>query len=181
MNKTDKETLYELYVIRGKPMHSIAKELNIAVGTVYNYLKKYQIPTRSQEETFTMKGRKLSKEQCARISQMHKGKIVSEETKKRMSESSKKGGIGHKKNRSDGYVYVYFPDHPKSNSDGYIMEHDLVMECVIGRHLKENEIVHHKNKIRNDNRIENLEIMDFREHARMHSKERWNDLLTRQF
>jgi len=180
MNKVDKETLYELYVIRGKPMHLIAKELGIAIGTVYNYLRKYEIPTRDQKSTFTMKGRKLTKEQCERISKRNRGRIVSDETRKRMSESTKKGGIGHKKNRTDGYVYIYFPDHPKSNSDGYIMEHDLIMECFIGRHLKENEIVHHKNKIRNDNRIENLEIMDFREHARMHSKERWNDLLTKQ-
>lgn len=46
MNKVSKEVLYELYVIRGKPMHEIAKDLNIAVGTVYNYLNKYEIKTR---------------------------------------------------------------------------------------------------------------------------------------
>lgn len=172
MNKVDKETLYELYVVRGKPMHYIAKALNIATGTVYNYLKRYEIPTRNQEETFTMKGRKLSEEQCERISKLHKGKTVSEETRKRISESHKKGGIGHKKNRIDGYVCVYFPDHPKSNKDGYIMEHDLIMECLIGRHLNDDEVVHHKNKIKHDNRKENLELMKISEHARLHMIER---------
>lgn len=173
MNKVDKETLYELYAIRGKPMHLIAKELDIAVGTVYNYLKKYEIPTREQKSTFTMKGRKLTKDQCERISKMRKGKIVSDITRKRLSESAKRGGIGHKKNRTDGYVCVYFPDHPKSNKDGYIMEHDLIMECLIGRHLKDDEVVHHKNKKRNDNRKENLELMTFSEHARLHMIERY--------
>lgn len=71
------------------------------------------------------------------------------------------------------WLYFYlFPDHPKSNKDGYIMEHDLVMECIIGRHLKDDEVVHHKNKIRNDNRKENLELMTFKEHAALHMKER---------
>lgn len=44
-----------------------------------------------------------------------------------MSEAQKKGGIGHKKLHTDGYLYIYFPDHPKSSKDGYIMEHVLVM------------------------------------------------------
>lgn len=90
-----------------------------------------------------------------------------------MSEADKQRGIGHKKKRSDGYVYIYFPDHPKSTKDGYIMEHDLIMECLIGRHLKSDEIVHHKNKIRDDNRKENLQLMTKSEHTTLHLKERW--------
>lgn len=175
MNKVDEDVLYDLYVIRGKPMHQIAKELDIAIGSVYNYLCKFDIPRRNQKETFTMKGRKLTPEQCERISKLHKGKIVSEETRKKMSISSKKGGIGHKRNRKDGYISIYFPDHPKSNKSGYIMEHDLIMECIIGRHLLTDEVVHHKNHIRNDNRKENLELMTFKEHAAFHMKERYEN------
>lgn len=66
-----------------------------------------------------------------------------------------------------GYVLIWFQDHPRS-VNGYVREHILVMERHIGRHLEPNEIIHHKNGIKNDNRIENLEIMDVAQHHKMH-------------
>ena len=38
------------------------------------------------------------------------------------------------------------------------MEHILVMEEAVGRILEPNENIHHKNGIRSDNRLENLEL-----------------------
>ena len=79
---------------------------------------------------------------------------------------------GHEKLRDDGYIKVYVPDHPKATKDGYVMKHHLVMEQHIGRIIPDDHVVHHINHIRADNRIENLKLMTFKEHAGLHMKER---------
>jgi hypothetical protein len=65
---------------------------------------------------------------------------------------------GHKTLSSGGYVLIYEPGHPMSYRDGRVHEHRVVMAQHIGRALKPNETVHHKNGDRTDNRIENLEL-----------------------
>ena len=50
----------------------------------------------------------------------------------------------------------------------YEPEHRIEMEKHIGRKLRKEEIVHHVNRNRLDNRIENLEIMTPGEHSRLH-------------
>lgn len=65
-----------------------------------------------------------------------------------------KGG----RRKEDGYVFIYCPDHPNSKSNGYVREHTLVMSQYLGRALEKGENVHHKNGVKDDNRLENLEL-----------------------
>ncbi len=65
-------------------------------------------------------------------------------------------GCGHKD--PDGYIYITKMRHPNASKSGRIYEHTFVMSEYLGRPLKKGENVHHKNGIRNDNRIENLEL-----------------------
>jgi len=65
---------------------------------------------------------------------------------------------GSKTINANGYVVFYEPEHPNSTLGGNILEHRKIMAQHLGRPLSDTEQVHHKNGIRHDNRIENLEL-----------------------
>lgn len=81
-----------------------------------------------------------------------------------------KGGI---KKHQRGYNLIYNPIHPFCTCEGYVFEHRLIIEKQIGRYLHRWEVVHHKNKILDDNRIDNLELFPSQgEHLRQHKLNR---------
>lgn len=55
-------------------------------------------------------------------------------------------------------MYVYYKVHPYADRSGRVLEHRIIFEQKLGRYLLPFESVHHKNSVRNDNRIENLEL-----------------------
>ena len=89
---------------------------------------------------------------------------------------------GGKIKRSDGRVFVYVPGHPKAIMGGsHILEYRLIAEIIIGRHLKDNEVVHHRDGDVTNNILDNLEVITFSEHARIHSANRQRSVITGRF
>lgn len=145
------EILYKEYITEGNSTHTIAKKYNVYQNDVTRLLDKYNIPKRTNHEWRT-----------------------AEE--------------GYKIKR-DGYILVKMSNHPFSTCN-YIKEHRIIMEeyllnnnpshyalieieGVEGKWLDPNLVVHHKNYKRDDNRIENLQLMTKSEHSRLHTNERW--------
>ncbi len=142
---------------------------------------KFHSEKTKKEMSIARKGRKrkpFSEEWKRNIGLAKKGQKHSEETKKKMSIANKgrqwskehlenfivsrtgpkhpnwKGG----KYKSHGYVYVTKKKHPFSDKKGKIFEHRIVMEKSLGRFLSPEEVVHHINCIKDDNKTENLKL-----------------------
>lgn len=142
----------------------------------------------AEKIAYAHKGRKLTQEHINKIVAGRAGYRHSEETKKRISaansnnpkakwspdrkEAMSKRLTGHapwnwkggRLKSNGGYIKVFKPEHPNAHKKGYVMEHRLVMEEKLGRFLRREEEVHHRNGIKDDNRIENLEVVMWNNH-----------------
>ena len=78
-------------------------------------------------------------------------------------------GSGSIKN---GYKFIRMKSHPNAYKNGDLLEHVYVMSNHLGRPLNKGENVHHKNGIRDDNRIENLELWNKGQPAGQRVKDR---------
>ncbi len=71
-----------------------------------------------------------------------------------------------------GYYMVWVENHPYfSGRPRWVNLHRVRMSEHLNRELRKNEIVHHKNGIKTDNRICNLEVTTRSEHVKMHRSE----------
>lgn len=70
------------------------------------------------------------------------------------------------------YKKVFVPEHKDAGTQGHVYEHRLLAEKVVGRQLTKNEIVHHKDGNKQNNSLDNLEVLSKYEHQRVHAQER---------
>ena len=140
--KLDKEELRKLYWEDGLSLSQVAKKVGANYSVLQRRFKKYNIPVRT-------------------LSDSHKGR--------RKGERNNAWKGGEFKN-SQGYIEVSLgglPDEDLRLTRGRkktILKHHLVMSKQLGRSLESYEMVHHKNGIRDDNRIENLELLHYTAH-----------------
>lgn len=136
--KPDKTWLYEKYVVNNLSISDIAKLVSLGRTTIFRLLQKYEIKRRG----FSGHPNQI------------KGAI-----EKRGKYNAWNKDKGKRFVLKEGYKWLLLPDHPQANSKGYVAEHRIVMSKHLGRLLESWEIVHHKNKMRTDNRIANLELI----------------------
>jgi len=151
--KVRKEELYKLYWEKEYSLEEIRKMFNCGRETIRNKFKKFGIKTRSRAEAASTKRfqKKCSARNIGRNNPHWKGGIIQ---------------------NPYGYVYIKKPEHPRATKYGYVKRSYLVAEETLGRYLYANEITHHKNGIRNDDRPENIKVITRGEHTSFHNKNR---------
>lgn len=124
----------------------------------------------------TIKAKQMNKAEHRKDCKCHKCRIGKGYFKGK-NNPSWKGGI---KKMKSGYIYIYIEQGSKFSSmiakgvgNGYVAQHRLVMAEHLDRPLLKEETVHHKNGIKWDNRIENLELWA----TKHHSGQRVEDLI----
>lgn len=195
----DKNWLYQKYIIEKLSTYEISKIIKAVPSTIWKWLKIFNIKTRTISETRKGKllpekvKRKISQTNSG---QNHPwfGRHHTEESKEKKRQSMKEwhkkhpdaqrgennpnfGRRGKKwpnwageKTIQNNYVYVYKPDHLYSNKYGRVAEHRLIAEKVLDRYLKQNEVPHHVNFNKSDNRNSNLLICTIGYNLSLHRK-----------
>lgn len=159
----------------------IGAKYNYSAVTVAKYIREMGMEIRSRSELNRRRGttidlnqlrelidRKLSTTEIARAMGLSQPTI---EMKLRRLGWKSQHGRGSKLTKNyfwnggrrvteDGYIYVKQNDHPFATKSGYVLEHRLVMEEQLGRYLRPEEVVHHKDKNRQNNHPDNLLVFE---------------------
>jgi len=194
-HKSLKNILAKYYLEDKLPFSIIADHLGISENSISSYLKKFNIPLRSSLN----KGKSIiSENEYDRIRDLYLNKkyspnkigkyyhtsqevirrfLINHKVPLRNLSESRTGELsnqwkGGRRKIAQGYILVHAPFHHRAMKTGYVFEHILIAEQKYGRPLEKMEIVHHLNGIKDDNRPENLVVLNKSDHhALLISKE----------
>lgn len=143
--------------------------------------KECKFEAKSQASKIARTGKKWTNDMREKHSEWLKEKFANGEMKcmKKIWKETAKRWKGNKNPRwkpigstrmSHEYIMI------KITEGKWIKEERYKMMKKLGRELRKNEVVHHKNKIKNDNRLSNLQLMTAKEHRRLHLKDNINKI-----
>ena len=153
-----KEQIERLYIHEGRSSIETAAILGCTKKVILGKMAKFDIKRRTVSQALT-------------------GKTMPDAVKEKMSVSAKERQQGESHTcwkggrikSSRGYILIWKKEHPGAGLKGYVSEHRLIMEDIIGRYLTPEEEVHHKNFIRSDNNPDNLQLFaNHSEHMKAH-------------
>lgn len=160
--------LRDMYVSQKLSTRQIAALLDVSSNTAAAWCREIGVTMRTAAECF------------AGIAPSPQAIAASVAARRKHILPNRHGGVGYKM-RTDGYVYILRPEHPGATKDGYVLEHRLVAEQLLGRSLRADEDAHHKNGVRHDNRPENIEVLQHSQHIKHHYQEREIEKYTGRF
>ena len=142
----NKKWLYQEYIVEEKSPKEIGEKCGVDHGTIRNWVIKFKIKRRNHVDSARLCHKKFP--------------FAWANVPKGENSKSWKGGRTY----HQGYVRKNVGEYHPFMKDNYVMEHRLVVEKSLGRYLHPWETVHHINGIRDDNRLENLQLLPSREH-----------------
>lgn len=190
--KPSKEELFDLYVNKLKTTTDIAKLYQYKSSqTISNLLKQYNIATREGrfaqinriiqiEDEWLINNYETENKTLTEISQILncgintvRRRLIELDILLKKRYDLTKNNLPHyfgednpawkggRFQRKDGYICIW-------NGSKYVLEHRKIMEDYLGRKLSDEEQIHHINKCKWDNRVENFEITNVHEHINIH-------------
>jgi len=180
-----KELLADMYLTQKKTSCEIGNLFDVSASAICNKLRAYGIERRPRAED--LNGRKFGRwTVIGEAGRNKRGKVIwscrcdcgkqgisttgtlkaglSKSCGCLLRESARsRNGSNHPSYKNarwyrSGYAMLTDRHHPNADKNGKISEHVLIMTKHLGRPLTKGETIHHKNGIRDDNRIENLEL-----------------------
>jgi hypothetical protein len=182
----DRAWLYKKYIEEKLSALSIAKICGVSNHPIYDHLRKFGIEIRSPG--FYQQGRTWPQSKKEYLSRLFKGRI-SPMKGKRQSEkwrqviSQRMHGerhpqygktasqaVGWKGGTPKAHGYSLQYQNCMNGTTQYRAEHRIIAEAILRRPMKKDEVVHHINGNRSDNRHSNLLICTRSFHAWLHRR-----------